>query len=384
MASTSSAKLNCLCGSISEPGTLLSDSVFPLSLEICHCNPCRQTTGSLGAVFPALNSSPSKDTLSKLTAYYSSGIITRYFCSTCGCSCFVYNQKRNEWFSLGGIIELSPSFEGNNATRPKDIVKISRHDFVLDTVDGGLVPILLSLNGRSIPTWSAAAGLDHESDSFDLSHASVLSLPKKSIGEVPPPGEDSYLTAKCHCEGVSLLIKRANYPSNPGDEVPRQAPTDPTKYPAYFCACRSCRLSSGVSMVPYALIPTTSIFNANAPALIDDSSSSSEQKVKPLTYGHASSDSNSNPGLTLKHHWSSQDTCRSFCGKCGATVSYWCNKRPDGLDLAVGILRSEEGSMARRWLQWEWGQCSFQEECIDRELCDAWLGSKSVMEKIDS
>jgi hypothetical protein len=87
--------------------------------------------------------------------------------------------------------------------------------------------------------------------------------------------------------------------------------------------------------------------------------------------------------LTLKHHWSSPDTCRSFCGKCGATISYWCNKRPDGLDLAVGILRGEEGSMARRWLQWERGQCSFHEECIDRELCDAWLGSKSVMEKID-
>lgn len=135
-------------------------------------------------------------------------------------------------------------------------------------------------------------------------------------------------------------------------------------------------------MVPFALIPPTSIFNANAPALIDESSS--KQKVKPLTYGHDSSDSNSNPGLTLKHHWSSPDTCRSFCGKCGATISYWCNKRPDGLDLAVGILRGEEGSMARRWLQWERGQCSFHEECIDRELCDAWLGSKSVMEKIDS
>jgi hypothetical protein len=383
MTSTSATRLTCLCGSISEPGTLLLASEFPLSLEMCHCNPCRQTTGALGAVFPILNSSPSKDTLSKLTAYHSSGIITRYFCSNCGCSCFVHNQEQNGWFCLGGIIDPKvDALEGVHATWPRDIIKVSRHDFVLDTVDGGLVPILLDLNGRSVPTWSAAAGEDREPDSFDLSHDAVLALPKKSMTELSRPKEDAYLTAKCHCEGVSLLIKRANYPSNPSHEVSRHVPSDPTKYMAYFCTCRSCRLTSGVSMVPFALIPPANVFNANAPALVDDSSSSAEQKVKPLTIGHSPSEPNANPGLELKHHWSSPNTCRSFCGKCGATVSYWCAKRPDELDLAVGILRSEEGSLARRWLQWKWGQCSFQGECIDKELCDAWLASPYVMEKI--
>jgi hypothetical protein len=53
------------------------------------------------------------------------------------------------------------------------------------------------------------------------------------------------------------------------------------------------------------------------------------------------------------------------------------------LDVAVGILRSEEGSMARRWLDWEWGRCGFEEECIDREMCEAWGRSLEVMKKID-
>jgi hypothetical protein len=56
------------------------------------------------------------------------------------------------------------------------------------------------MNGRSIPTWSAAAGLDHEPDSFDLSHASVLSLPKKLIGE-------SHLIRKIHISQPSAIAK---------------------------------------------------------------------------------------------------------------------------------------------------------------------------------
>jgi hypothetical protein len=51
------------------------------------------------------------------------------------------------------------------------------------------------------------------------------------------------------------------------------------------------------------------------------------------------------------------------------------------LDLAVGVLRSEEGSMGRRWLEWVWGRCSSVEESIDEEICKAWLGSAEVMKK---
>ena len=62
---------------------------------------------------------------------------------------------------------------------------------------------------------------------------------------------------------------------------------------------------------------------------------------------------------------------------------YWCGKRPDEVDIAVGILRSEEGSMARRWLEWEWGRCGFTEESIDEELCEAWSCSAEIMKKIE-
>ena len=67
---------------------------------------------------------------------------------------------------------------------------------------------------------------------------------------------------------------------------------------------------------------------------------------------------------------------------CGATVSYFNSQRPNEVDLAVGILRAEEGSMAKRWLDWEWGRCSFAEESVDKEICEAWLGCAEVMKKI--
>ena len=143
----------------------------------------------------------------------------------------------------------------------------------------------------------------------------------------------------------------------------------------------------GASLVPWTLIPPGSIFNANAPAVTIDKPTNPtlppEDTLQPLTFGFpASSQPDANPGLALKHHWSSPDTCWSFCGTCGASVTYWCGRRPDELDVAVGVLRSEDGSMARSWLEWDWGRCSFAEECVDGETFGAWLGSREVMERI--
>ena len=128
-----------------------------------------------------------------------------------------------------------------------------------------------------------------------------------------------------------------------------------------------------MSILPWTTIPTANVFNANVPTASDD-------KLVPVVFGHSTSSSDANSGLSLKHYWSSPERCWSSCSRCGATVFYWS---PDHLDVAVGILRSEEGSMARRWWDWEWGQCGFDEDCIDREMCEAWGRSPEVMKKIE-
>jgi hypothetical protein len=374
MVSTSLANLTCLCGAISVPATILAQPNLPISTGICHCNVCRQTTGSLGAAFPPLDSPPTREIISKLTAYHSSEDVIRYFCSRCGCHCFCVVLSDKQWFCLGGIIETGSPENLNDEDWPKDTIKVSSHRHVLDTIDGGITPILLNLDGRSIPTWSGESQEGQQVESFDLSHASILDLPSKSTSNIPKLKDDSYLEAKCHCGGVSLLIKRANYTlSATSQDSARYVPSNNKKYLTYFCTCRSCRLSTGVSMLAWSLVPPENIFNANAPTIAGD--------YQPIVFGYPVSDP-ANPGLSLEHYWSSPDVCRSFCGKCGATVSYWCGQRPTELDLTVGILRSEDGSMARQWLEWIWGRCSFTEESIDKEISEAWVGCTELMGKL--
>lgn len=383
MTSTSSARLTCLCGAISESGSLLAATEFPILKETCHCNSCRYSTGLLNATFPPLKTSPSESTLSKLTPYHSSSGLTRYFCSVCGSKCFAHNKRSQRWSCLMGIIEQDPSSKAANDPWPKDIVKVWYHDFVSDTVDGGLVPLQLNISGRSIPTWAAEGPEPPPEDgSFDLPHDAVLSFPSKSKSALPKIKEGSFLPAKCHCGGVSLLIKRASYisTSSPGQEH-RYLPSDPTKYLSRFCSCRSCRVGFGGPLVPWIFTPPGNIFIA--PTTIDKLTTiSSEDVLHPLAYGASVSELNANPGLTVKHYWSSPDACWSFCGNCGASVYYWNRQRPDEIDIAAGLLRSDDGSLARSWLDWDWGRCGFAEECSDSAMLHAWYQSPEIMKRI--
>lgn len=368
MAPTSSIHLTCLCGSISEPGSLLSDQETPVYAEMCHCDTCRYTTGALGVPFSPLKSSPSAITLDKLQAYKSSDTVTRYFCPTCGCSCVFYTAPRTQWYFISGAIEHNPAIEAPAGLN--NIFKVMRHAHILDTKDGGLAPFLLQLGDRSVPTWAGIPPpLSGPQGSFDLPHEKVLSfLGASSKNTRLPLKEDSFLTAACHCGGVNLLIKRANHA--PGDKSRCNYPADPTKYPTYLCACRSCRLSTGISLFPWTLVNAENVFSGNTTL---------DSRAR-ITFGLDASTPDANPGLSLKHYWSSHDTCRSFCGKCGAAISYWCAQRPEELDITVGILRSDDGSLARKWLGWVWGECSFSEESTNLELYEAWTRAPGLIQ----
>jgi WD40 repeat protein len=82
-------------------------------------------------------------TLSKLIAYHSSQVLTRYFCSIYGCHCFLFSHQRERWYYLSRTIEPSTAFRANHNPWLKDTVKVSRHDYILDIVDGKLAPSCL-------------------------------------------------------------------------------------------------------------------------------------------------------------------------------------------------------------------------------------------------
>ncbi|KPI38107.1 uncharacterized protein AB675_1097 [Cyphellophora attinorum] len=362
---TSSATLTCLCGAISLPGSYLKESHFPIESEICHCNPCRYSYGSLIPTFFEIKNPPPAPALAKLRKYQFTDVCARYFCATCGTHCFVdHPHKDNEWFCLTGIVELPPSIPN----KPPNLVTINSHQYLADTLDGGMAPLFLDPQPNSIkpPTIFAAASRDPDSarDPTDVVTMAQLSLSH-------PSPQASHLNAKCHCKGVNLSIARADYTTNPHNVHPDKQPTNKAirdKYAAWFCACRSCRLSTGSSITGHMYVPPAAITDATTgdsvvlglPALNDS-------KV------------NQSAGLkTLTHYRSTESVVRSFCGNCGAYVFYCSvNQDKDGkagdghgvIDIAAGLLRAESGSMAREWVYWEdW--VSHANEAVDQKLVE--------------
>lgn len=357
---TGSPKLVCLCGAISAELSV----TIPAPTELCHCNPCRLVTGGLAASFVELPKQPSFAVLEKCTTYYSSATHSRLFCSTCGAKLLVHvhhhtdGRERNDWFAHSGVVERAEGQAQPNTTR------VDFNKWVEDTVDGGLARYLTHLGGRNVPAYRIT-----ESDP-PLSQHDLEALPQTAAMQAHTlPGADERLPASCRCGTVKLLIKPADHTNTsiprPGNIIPVSSSTKekiPHKYSARVCTCRSCRLAMGVSLTTHTYIPPRQILNPTTGA--------------PLAYGPAIETAEgraANRGLeAMKYYQRTKAAWRSFCGACGSTIYYWNAERPDIVNIAAGILRAEEGALARRWLYWQPGMVSFPEEAADRDILEAY------------
>lgn len=341
---TSVATLTCLCGAVSLPGSILSHPSFPIPTGICHCNPCRYVSGGLAPSFPFLKTAPPAEILKKLTKYASSERCHRFFCTTCGSHVFVQHPlKDNEWYCNGGIIDLPDS------SPVKDVIQVASHAYIDDTADGGVAPLLF-LQGSSDALFPAEPGKD------SVSAERVLDMVRQALKHPLPSLEDE-LPVKCHCGGISMLVDRANHAENHLKVDPQMIPSNPNKYYAWYCTCRSCRLATGYSLQPMAYIRRGAIKNAHT--------------GKPVVFGDAALQLGVNEGLKLGHYRHTDQAQRSFCSGCGATV-FWCDLSDDVddadgiVDISAGILRAESGAMAREWLEWSEGYISHEEEMLDK------------------
>ena len=345
--STSSAKLTCLCGAISLPGSYLKDEKFPIPSALCHCNPCRYTSGGLIPAFADLTGPPPPETKSKLSRYQFSEKCARYFCSTCGAHCFVeHPQKENEWFCTAGIIEPR---EGVT-----DVVKLTGHTYVSDTIDGGVTSLFLPITENGGEEIYSA---EHSGAKLPPRDLDALAQASRST---PAPREGDLLQARCHCGGVDLLVKRADYATEPKGVRTLMKKESPNQYLARYCTCRSCRLSLGHTLCPWTYFAISSVLNP------------STDPPKPITFGEGALAEGANPGQCLKHHQSREDVVRSHCGKCGASIFYYTSdpSRSDVVDIAVGLLRAESGSLAHGWVRWAEGEVSHDEESVDQRLVE--------------
>lgn len=313
---------------------------------MCHCTDCRYVTGALFLSSPELagpTPQPPQDLLDRCVAYDTSPVRRRFFCKKCGSHVFVQETQGSRWWVMSGALEQAGS---------KDTARIVNHIFVRDTGDGGLVSKLLKPGGREVGAWEKR----HGSRPVDAAELRSMAGNAESVAKM----KNELLSVRCHCGGVDMKIARPDFNRDTQGVWDRYIPEEKDKYVAGLCVCRSCRLALGVSFQPWAYVPPTNVTLA-----------ANGKQVQFGAEGESSDSANAEKATTLRHFWSNKDTCRSFCGTCGATIFYWNDNRPQVVDVSVGVLRSDDGTMANKWLSWRKGGPSWREDCVDEEILKA-------------
>ena len=255
--------------------------------------------------------------------------------------------KKDIWVVFSGPIDPGTGVE--------NLVHVETHEFVADTVDGGMATFMTRLGDRDVPCFEGAASAQKQLSTYNMKKMAQESF-KAAVLEA-----DDMLRAECYCGGVSLLIKRADHTENAISKLDRFKPKEQNKYMAFVCTCRYCRLATGNTISPWIYVPPAIVINPHTDKPVAQHHEVSTEEGRKM-----------NAGLNLKPFWSSLNSCRSFCGTCGATVFYSTDKRQEIVNVAAGLLRAAEGAMARRWLSWQWGRTAWKDEATDHELMEAW------------
>ncbi|KAH7064202.1 DUF636 domain protein [Paraphoma chrysanthemicola] len=295
-------------------------SDLPLPVHFCHCDICRRSTGTLhtaGAVIP----NPIID-LSSLTAYKSSEQLTRYFCSTCGAH-FLGSIQLSEtikWFVS------APSVDAE-----EEVWDFAGHVFVGSTGDGGLAPLLQTIGDKELKLWDTWAG-----------KSTPWHLKEKLADAKPIPQETTPLRAHCHCGGIDFYISRPNGDETFTDIDEHNVRKYKDKWLGIHDVCTSCRLTISTWV-------TSWIFPSRDKITLADGSPYPANGI----FG------------TAKAYSSSVGVNRTFCGECGAAVSYVCNERIHVVDVAAGLLDHNcRDVRAEDWVEWRSYKLAWEEDAV--------------------
>ena len=205
-----------------------------------------------------------------------------------------------------------------------------------DTGDGGL--------SWTVPDVPCFFGADNEEPMKDIRCELKRNLNKDVTAQ-----EQEKLPAECHCSQVKLLIsKRDPEYVAPNDTAFGAKGSSSDKWDGGICACRSCRLSVGQILMPWL---------SNIP-------------FEKVVWSDGSAYDESKPHSSVKRFQSSDHAYREFCGKCGALVTWHSSKEPGTIDIAAGLLRASEGSLAKRWINWRTTSVHHTEDAVDTALVE--------------
>ncbi|KAH7072590.1 Mss4-like protein [Paraphoma chrysanthemicola] len=305
-------------------------SNLPLPVHFCHCSICRRSTGTLstaGAIIP----DPIID-LSSVTAYKSSEQLTRYFCSTCGAHFLGSIQlgETRKWFVS------APSVDAE-----EEIWDFSGHVFVGSTGDGGLAPLLQNIGEKELKSWDTWAG---RSAPWPATQNIAVSKPAFK--------ESSRLRAHCHCGGIDFCISRPNGNETFTDIDEHYVRKHKDKWLGIHDVCTSCRLTISTWV-------TSWIFPSRDKIILADGSPYPADGI----FG------------TAKAYSSSVGVNRTFCGTCGAAVSYVSDDRSHVVDVAAGLLdHTRQDVRAEDWIEWRSYKLAWEEDAV-------WKNAKEALKR---
>ncbi|KAI0553211.1 Mss4-like protein [Xylaria curta] len=329
-------------------------SSLPLKAAYCHCTSCRRVTGALHSTYvPWPGSAADILESSSLRRYAYAPHLTLFSCSVCSSNMFVEKTDVNDPPSYGAQTGVL-----TNIDLP-DLINITNHVFLGDTLDDGASPWLCDANkdGSRPRLWRGARGQSQELSSTDHHHWPAAGLSHR-------PSEDTDIPVRCHCGGVDLVLHRPMADFAAARERSEELPwfVDPVskKSRAAFDACDSCRLWSGSDIFYWTFVLLHHLAfpapksDSDSPPQIQPHANFPESSLE-LKTAVSSVDKRDPRWGTLTFYESSPDVQRYFCSKCAACVFYASDDRPEMVDLAIGLLDSGDGSRAESLLAWDYG-----------------------------
>ncbi|KAF2019213.1 hypothetical protein BU24DRAFT_418810 [Aaosphaeria arxii CBS 175.79] len=331
-------KASCLCNEHVFTASV-PKSKLPLQISACHCTSCRRVSGALYTTDIEWPVPGSQVDVHSLKKFEFSKKVAVFFCGTCGTDMFWgHPHDRNE-----DLLAFSGTLENVN----EDLIKLTHHIFVGDTVDGGATPWLLHPN---------ADGSEAKRYETRPTGDNVVELPKDWPPSSSLTGYESRvqdtIPVQCKCKGVNLTLQKGDYTNVKKEDLPAIIDPKTHKLEASLCACDSCRLFGGIDVFPWTYAELRHI-----------SSTSSAQSLPTNIAGlRAAVDKKDGQFGTLTYFASSPPVQRYFCGRCGAKIFYATDKRPNIVDVAVGVLDAKDGARAEGFLSWNFDEVEARED----------------------
>ncbi|KAH6917788.1 hypothetical protein BKA70DRAFT_1393660 [Coprinopsis sp. MPI-PUGE-AT-0042] len=362
-------------------------SQLPITYDLCHCSSCRHVTGQMAGNLVAVSDILRYDkdvpfhigNDGDFVAYQTSQNAIRYFCSVCSAHlfCRYLGNPAGLKEERGGQASI---YVSTGALEKIDgLIELGFHQWVEDTLDGGMADHVRVVDGRKLPRYSRGK----------CTPELPVGWRDKSLGA---GAQRDTLTFSCHCKTIQFGITRPTpeskdpysafpdflYPhdtthlswiSNPGNRKWWLRPLDssqPTKYIAGYCACEYCRLSSGSEFQSWAYVPLCNLISKNGkPIKLAkdklDELTDVRNAVEKLGLGTTLRIPSPMPGdeqkverlSGFKRYISSPGCYREHCSKCGATVFAWKEGSPDLICVATALVdEGQDGSRAEGWFEW--------------------------------